>query len=101
MPIRERDLAIPALRAAADKPNGEISTSDLIVELEALLQPEGSDAEILDGRNDTKFSQKVRNLISHRDGQQTMFAKGYADYTGDGIKITAAGRIFLSQVPDE
>lgn len=98
--VRERDLIIPTLRLAAAKPNGEISTSDLINELAEVFQPEGTDAEILEGRNDTYFSQKVRNLVSHRDTRTSMFTKGYAEYTGNGIKITEAGRAFLETLPD-
>lgn len=99
--IRERDLIIPSLRLAAQRPSGEISTVELIIELEAIFEPEGLDAEILEGRQDSRFSQKVRNLISHRAGQTSMFTRGYAEYTGDGIRITQAGRIFLTQVPDD
>jgi hypothetical protein len=98
--IRERDLIIPALRAAAARPGGYISTADLIQVLEDEFQPDGRDAEILDGRQDSHFSQKVRNLISHRDSSTSMFKKGYAEYTGDGIRITDAGRAFLDQVPE-
>ena len=98
--IRERDLLIPTLKAAAGRPSGYISTSDLIAELEAEFQPEGKDAEILADRHDTHFSQKVRNLISHRENRTSMFVKGYADYTGEGIRITDAGRAFLAQVPE-
>ncbi len=29
-----------------------------------------------------------------------MFALGYAEYTGDGIQITDAGRSFLAQIPE-
>lgn len=99
--IRERDLVIPALRAADARPGGHISTSDLISELEEEFLPEGRDAEILDGRLDTYFSQKVRNLISHRNTNTSMFTKGYADYVREGITITDAGRAFLAQVPTE
>lgn len=98
--IRERELVIPALKAAAARPNGYISTSDLIKELEKEFEPEGADAEILDGRTDTRFSQKIRNLISHRNNSTSMFKKGYAEYSNDGIRITDAGRQFLSQVPE-
>ncbi|HEX9789698.1 MAG TPA: hypothetical protein VGA60_03465 [Kiloniellales bacterium] len=98
--ITERELVIPALQLAASRPNGAISTAKLIDELTEVFHPEGQDAEILEGRNDTHFSQKVRNLISHREGQSTMFALGYAEYTGDGIRITDAGRHFLAQVPE-
>lgn len=98
--VRERDLIVPALRAAADRQNGYISTADLIPAMEQEFEPEGLDAEILADRSDTYFSQKVRNLVSHRDTRTSMFRKGYAEYTGDGIRITDAGRAFLDQMPD-
>ena len=98
--VRERELIIPALRPAAARHGGYISTSDLIVELEAQFQPEGQDAEILANRHDTYFSQEVRNLISHKDSSTSMFSRGYAEYTGDGIRINDAGRAFLAQVPE-
>ena len=99
--ISERELAIPALIIAAGRPNGEISTTDLIVDLTEWFEPEGEDAEILDRRHDTKFSQKVRNLIPHREGKKTIFSLGYAEYTGDGIRITEVGRSFISALPDQ
>lgn len=99
--IRERDLVIPALRIAAARPGGVIATTDLIVSLEDEFKPEGADAELLDGRRDTHFSQKVRNLVSHRDTSTSMFKRGYAEYTGDGFRITEAGKLFLDQVPTE
>ena len=85
---RERELIIPALRAAAARPGGYISTADLIPELEVQFQPDGKDAQILSNRHDTHFSQKVRNLISHKACSTSMFSKGYAEYTGDGIRVT-------------
>jgi hypothetical protein len=99
--ITEKELIIPTLRFAAQRPSGEISTSELIAELEGMFQPEGQDADILEARNDTYFSQKVRNLISHREGPNSMFSRGYAVYTGNGIRITEAGRALLAQVPEE
>lgn len=100
--IRERDLIIPALQAAAIKPSGFITTSDLIAELTATFDPQGEDGELLHGRVDTKFSQKVRNLVSHRDGRHSIFNKGYATYdsVAEGIHITDLGRRFLDQVPE-
>lgn len=101
--IRERDLVVPALRAAASEAGGEITTAKLIEVLTVEFQPEGTDAELLDGRNDTYFSQKVRNLISHRGTGTSMFTHGYADYIGssESIRITDAGRKFLDSVPQE
>jgi hypothetical protein len=97
--IRERELAVPALQIAANWPNGEITTTDLIVALTEWFEPEGEDAEILDGRHDNRFSQKVRNLIPHRGGKSTIFTLGYAEYTGDGIRITESGRNFVRSLP--
>lgn len=102
MRIREKDLAVPALQAAAAKGSGFISTTDLIAALEDDFQPVGDDAEILEGRQDSKFSQIVRNLVSHRDSPTSIFAKGYAEYVDEekGIRITDLGREFLRQVPE-
>jgi hypothetical protein len=94
---------IPALRALDASPGGEITTTALITEMVDLFQPQGEDAILIEGRVDTKFTQKVRNLISHRAGPNSMFSKGYATYHADteSIRITDQGRHFLSQVPDE
>jgi hypothetical protein len=93
--IAETDLVVPALRLASERPNGEISTAALITELEEMFNPTGRDAEIIAGRHDTHFSQKVRNLISHRNSPSSFIANGYAEYTGDGIRITDQGRQLL------
>ena len=100
--VAERDLVVPALRAAAQSIGGEITTSRLIEVLTTEFQPDGKDAEILEGRQDTHFSQKVRNLVSHRSSSTSMFTKGYAIYhsTTESISITDKGREFLNQVPD-
>lgn len=98
--IREKDLVVPALRAAARRPGGYISTSDLIKELEEEFAPEGEDAKILDGRQDSKFSQIVRNLKSHKISSTSMFKKGYAIDEAEGLRITDAGRSFLDQSPE-
>lgn len=54
------DVAITIIR---DNPG--IRTSGLIYEARRIMRPDGEDLEILEGRNDDKFSQKVRNLKSH------------------------------------
>ena len=92
----ESDLLIPALQAL-DSAGGTLSTSALIQILQNQLQPEGHDAEILDGRNDTHFSQKVRNLVSHRAGGNSPIARGLINYDEDthALTITDAGRDYL------
>lgn len=51
---------------------GEINTTELQNELRNRLQPSGDDLKILANRNDDKFSQKVRNLVSHLSSSQSL-----------------------------
>lgn len=99
--VRENEIIIPALRAAAAN-GGTIAMTELIERMEAHFQPTGEDAEIIQGRGDSKFSQKVRNLVSHRESSTSMFTLGYAIYHADleSIEITDKGRAFLDQVPE-
>jgi hypothetical protein len=92
--ISEADLLIPTLRKLASQPNGRMSTSRLIIELETLLEPSGDDAEILEGRHDSHFSQIVRNMVSHKTVPGNIIAEGFAIHLGPrrGLEITEAGR---------
>lgn len=85
--VTESELVLPALWLMAQRPDGRIDTSDLIRDLTNIIQPTGIDAEILSGRNDTYFSQKVRNLKSHN----TFERDGYAIDVPNGFKITEIG----------
>ena len=89
----ERELVLPALTLLDRIPAG-LTTSDLIRELTMILRPDGQDGEILAGRNDTYFSQKVRNLISHR----TLEGPGLETYdpARQHHSITPAGRRYLA-----
>lgn len=95
--VHESDLTLPILRILANSPNGFLETSELISELEALFKPDGKDAEVIEGRNDTHFSQKVRNVVSHRESSKNPIAKGWIDYhpKAKGLKITKAGMAVL------
>ena len=97
MAVKEADLRIAALQLLAGAPGGFIATEKLIPALEDIFQPEGIDAAVLDGRSDTHFSQKVRNLVSHRNQPSGLVGKGYATYneTLEGLQITDAGRAYF------
>ncbi len=101
--IRESDLVVPALRLMSERPDGFISTADLIAELSEVFNPAGRDAQIIEGRSDTYFSQKVRNLISHRHGVNSFVAQEYADYDEErkGLRNTQAGRDPLAKLADD
>lgn len=91
--VHESDLTLPILRILARAQNGFLATSNLIAELEVLFKPNGKDADIIDGRNDTYFSQKVRNVVSHRGTGNSPIAKGWITYHTEtkGLEITKEG----------
>lgn len=99
--ITERDLRIPTLKAMASRRGGYISTSELIAELESEFRPQGEDALMLGNRSDSRFSQIVRNLKSHKLSSTSIFARGYAEALDDGMRITEAGRAYLKTLAEE
>ena len=97
MRIEEKSLILPALYII--QRDGPTSTSDLIAELTAVFNPTGEDAEILAGRKDTKFSQKVRNLKSHRDNNRMCV---YTNLTSSGkYSLTTEGERYLEESKEQ
>lgn len=100
----EENLIIPALFELYLNPNG-MTTSMLIKALTENLRPEGIDAEVLFGRNDSRFSQKVRNLISHKRlhsyvttskrGKETLFT-----INDDGIAVLQKSEYYALNYQD-
>jgi hypothetical protein len=95
--VTEAQLRVATLKLLGAKPSGFMTTSDLIAELGDVFQPEGRDAMILQDRSDTYFSQKVRNMISHRTNSTSLMKRGLAKYHKDreGLELTEAGRVHL------
>lgn len=71
----EKTIAFEAVKAVQEY--GELSMSDLIAILIQRMQPTGHDMDIMANRNDTYFSQKVRNLRSHKN--EIFFSNVYYD----------------------
>ena len=94
--ITETELVLPSLYLMTLQ-GGAITTSELISKLRSIMKPTGEDLDILSGRSDDKFSQKVRNLKSH----ETFERYGYANYKGGAktgyVEITEAGREHLDK----
>lgn len=94
--ISEKELVLPSLYLMEVNQGIEITTPFLIEELAKMLQPDTQDLTIIPGRNDTYFSQKVRNLNSHN----TFREPNYATYTKTGhnkgyFSITDLGKQYL------
>ena len=90
----ESELVPAAIKIILKETNG-IETKDLIIELRNLMVPSGEDLEILPNRSDDKFSQKVRNLKSHK----TLENKGYSKFYANKFFITEKGKKFLNEIP--
>lgn len=90
-----RDAALKALLSA---PGHTLTTSQLIKQLSVSLGPTGRDAQIAQNRSDTYFSQKVRNLVSHRNQSTGLQARGLADYDAatESWTLTRAGRRYAA-----
>ena len=86
--ITETELVLPSLYLMSINPTGSISTTELIRLLTQIMNPQGLDAQMLNNRSDTYFSQKVRNLKSH----DTLTKNGYAVYSDGSYHITDQGR---------
>ena len=72
----ENDLILPALKIIYEtsKDGGiGITMSDLIKKLRKVLKPTGEDLSLIQGHQDDKFSQKVRNLVSHKKIDQYIY----------------------------
>jgi hypothetical protein len=85
------------LRLLDDAPDGFMKTADIIKALEMMIPLSAEDTEMLAGRSDTRFSQIVRNVVSHRTSPKNLIALGLADYdkVKRGMKITTSGRFAL------
>ncbi|MDB4020507.1 DNA damage-inducible protein D [Planktomarina temperata] len=90
-----KDLWKYALLIMVQRPNMEISTSDLIAELPNYIRiPDGAETNN-SSRGDSKFSQIVRNLKSHKDSATNFIHLGYAEGIPRGFRATDKGREFV------
>lgn len=95
MVYTESELIIPTLKLLEENKKG-LTTSQLIKQLTDMLKPTGHDAKIIEGRKDTYFSQKARNLKSH----DTLTKLGVATYENGLWKITEKGENYLKRKGD-
>ncbi|WP_143514700.1 HNH endonuclease [Primorskyibacter flagellatus] len=92
--VSEGDLVMPTLEALVNSKAIGLSTSELVPILREVLKPAGKDLEISPHRNDDYFSEKVRNLKSHKKLEKM----GVATFDGTRYQITAKGKKFVNDV---
>lgn len=89
------DLWKYALLVMVQQPKMEISTSNLIKILPDYIAVPDDVAASTASRNDSKFSQLVRNLKSHKDAKGNFINQGYAEPIPRGFRATEKGRQFV------
>jgi hypothetical protein len=95
--LGERDLTLPTLYILYTK--GKLSTSELKDEIISLLNPGGENLDPLVNRPDTKITQIIRNIISHKETTTNIIFKGlinYSEFTGI-LSITEKGVTYLNK----
>ncbi len=90
----EGEIRMATLVALNASKTGRLTTTKLISALTDSMNPSGTDAQVAQERNDTYFSQKVRNLISHRDNETSLMSQDYVVYNAENetLTITVAGK---------
>ncbi len=91
--ITEKELILPSLYLLNKQEDKTLTTTDLIDKLRDLLKPDDEDLVIISGRNDDKFSQKVRNLKSHN----TLTRSQFCSYQDNQFTLTNIGEEYLIQ----
>ncbi len=92
-----RDLWKYALLIMSVEPGGEISTSALIERVPEYIRLSDDHMAANASRKDSKFSQIVRNLKSHKATKNNFIFQGYAEDVRGGFKITAKGIAFVRE----
>ncbi len=90
--ISESELVLPSLYLIHLN-GGKITMAELIPLLTDIMKPTGRDLEIIANRNDSYFSQKVRNLKSHK----TLEKSKYVTYDGLYFHLTSLGKSFINE----
>lgn len=97
-PINLRqDLWKYALLIMVQRPDREISTTDLITDLPNYIRVPDWTKVDNNSRPDSKFSQIVRNLKSHKETRTNFIYQGYAEDIKGGFRATDKGLDFVRE----
>lgn len=91
------DLWKYTLLIMSTQPGQQITTTALIAELPNFIHIDDDKAEPTSSRKDSRFSQIVRNLKSHKATSTNFICRGFAEDTPGGFKITQRGLQFVQE----
>lgn len=92
-----KDLWKYTLLVLSVQPNGEMKTSEMIEALPDYITLSEDHLAANESRKDSKFSQIVRNLKSHKTSKSNFIYQGYAQDIRGGFKITHKGMDFVRE----
>lgn len=97
--LREPEARILALRIAASRPNREASTSYIKEHIQDHIKLTATDLKpSLTRPHEERWQQIVGNVISHINTSTSIFNRGFAERTDDGIKVTDLGMKYLAKL---
>ena len=91
------DLWKYALLIMSVRPEGRISTADMIAQMPDYVSLSDEHVAANASRKDSKFSQIVRNLKSHKTTKTNFIYQGYAQDVPGGFRITRKGMDFVRE----
>jgi hypothetical protein len=97
--LREPEARILALRIAAAQPNHEATTTYIKQHIADYIEFTPLDLRPSSTRtNEQRWQQITGNVVSHQNTRTSIFNKGYADRTDDGIRVTNIGLDYLAKL---
>ena len=97
--LDEAEARILALKIAAQRPNRTATTTHIKREVPNYIELSEVERRKSTTRvNESMWQQIVRNVISHQDGPEGPFVKGYARRTRDGLAVTKKGMDYLNSM---
>lgn len=96
--LHEAEARVLALKIAARHKGHIASTSEVKREAERYFEPSAMDSRRSLTRNEPLWKQIVGNVVSHKGSGPGIFRQGYAERTGEGLKVTPAGLDYLSSI---
>jgi hypothetical protein len=94
--LREPEARDLALKIAASCPNHEAATAYIKDEVPKYVDLTEIDLQPSETRpHESKWQQIVGNVVSHQNQATSVFTKGYAIRTDDGMRVTDEGLTYL------
>lgn len=99
MKLGEPAARVLALRIAATFPDRTATTAQIKKQVPKYVTLSDADLTPSESRtNEEKWQQIIGNVISHKGTSTSIFNKGFAVRTADGIRVTDEGAAYLTKL---